>query len=112
MKGMNDMNANNEVDILTQALMLAGSVAQADKAQQLKHLERLKQSHVLAQATTLEVHRELKRLSLLTVSSAIRFVENSKQSDAKLTLKNGQKAAKELGRLKRLAQRREKLVSD
>lgn len=109
---MNDMNANNEVDVLTQALMLAGSVVQADKAQQLKHLARLKQSHELTQATTLEAHRELKRLTLLTVSSAIRFVKNGKQSDAKLTLKNGQKAAKELGRLKRMAQRREKAVSD
>lgn len=106
------MNVNNEVDILTHAVMLAGSVVQADKAQQLKYLAQLKQSHELAQATTLEVHRELKRLALLTVSSAIRFVEKGKQSDAKLTMKNGQKAAKELGRLKRMAQRIEKAVGD
>ena len=106
------MNANNEVDILTHALMLAGSVVQADRERQLKHLARLKQSSELAQSTTLEVHRELKRLTLLTVSSAIRFVESRKQSDAKLTMKNGQKASKELGRLARLAQRFEKAVGD
>ena len=106
------MNANNEVDILTHALMLAGSVVQADRERQLNHLARLQRSSELAQSTTLEVHRELKRLTLLTVSSAIRFVESRKQSDAKLTMKNGKKAASELCRLARQARRYEKAVGD
>jgi len=40
------------------------------------------------------------------VNAAIRYCSSGKQSDAKLTRRNGNEVAKELGRLKRLAHRK------
>ena len=99
------MDANNELDILGEALTLVGSVLREDKEQLLKYLTQLKRWEYIVQYTALEAHSEVKRLTLLTIISAIRFVEHNKQSDYELTMKNGRKAAIELSHLNRLAQR-------
>ena len=100
-------NANKEVDILTDATLLAGTVYRLENDEvRKKYLSLLRDAEAQAMETTLDAHKTLKRLVLLTVRSAIRLAEHGKQSDAKLTYKNGKAVGQELARLARLAKRR------
>ncbi|MGY3187151.1 hypothetical protein [Lysinibacillus sp. TE18511] len=101
-------NADSEVEILTNATVLAGSLLTADASKREAMLPKLKALETEVKATQLDVHRNLRRLVIMTVSAAIRYGTSGKQSDAKRTRKHGNEVAKELGRLKRLAQRRER----
>ena len=106
-KGMREMNnADREVAILTNATLVAGSLLKADASKRETMLPKLKALETEVKATQLEVHKNLKRLVIMTLNAAIRYGANGKQSDAKLTRKHGNEVAKEFGRLKRLAQRR------
>lgn len=101
------MNANQEIDILTAACMLASAALQAeDSGQKERTIARLQHYESAIEAVAIPAHMTLKRLVLQTVRSAIRFLQTGKSSDEKLTRRNGEKVSRELGRLKRLAQRR------
>ncbi len=87
--------------------MLAAAALQAEDAgQKERTIARLQQYESAIETVAIPAHMTLKRLVLQTIRSAIRFLEKGKQSDEKLTRRNGEKVSKELGRLKRLAQRR------
>lgn len=100
-------NTDREIDILTNATLLAGTLLDADSNKRESMLPKLKALEIEVKATQLEVHKNLKRLVIMTVNAAIRYCSSGKQSDAKLTRRNGNEVAKELGRLKRLAHRKE-----
>lgn len=100
-------NTDREIDILTNATLLAGALLDADSNKRESMLPKLKALEIEVKATQLEVHKNLKRLVIMTVNAAIRYCSSGKQSDAKLTRRNGNEVAKELGRLKRLAHRKE-----
>lgn len=99
-------NADKEVEILTNATLLAGALLKADASKREAMLPKLKALEMEVKATQLEVHKNLKRLVIMTVNSAIRYCSTGKQSDAKLTRRHGIEVANEFSRLKRLAQRR------
>lgn len=99
-------NADREIEILTNATLLAGALVDADTNKREAMLPKLKALETEVKATQLEVHKNLKRLVIMTVNAAIRYGNSGKQSDAKLTRRNGNEVAKELGRLKRLAHRK------
>lgn len=99
-------NADKEAEILTNATLLAGALLKADASKREAMLPKLKALETEVKSTQLEVHKNLKRLVIMTLNAAIRYGTNGKQSDAKLTRRHGNEVAKEFGRLKRLAQRR------
>lgn len=99
-------NTDREIEILTNATLLAGALLDADRSKREAMLPNLKAFEKEVKVTQLEVHKNLKRLVIMTVNAAIRYCSTGKQSDAKLTRRNGNEVAKELGRLKRLAQRK------
>jgi len=106
-KGLWKMNnADREIEILTNATLLAGALLNADERKREAMLPKLKAIETEVKATQLEVHKNLKRLVIMAVNAAIRYCSSGKQSDAKLTRRNGNEVAKELGRLKRLAHRK------
>lgn len=100
-------NTDREIEILTNATLLAGALLDADERNRESMLPKLKAIETKIKATQLEVHKNLKRLVIMTVNAAIRYCSSGKQSDAKLTRRNGNEVAKELGHLKRLAHRKE-----
>ncbi|QSB09318.1 hypothetical protein JTI58_20280 [Lysinibacillus fusiformis] len=100
-------NIDREIEILTKATLLAGALLDAVTSKRESMLPKLKELEDEVKATQLEVHKNLKRLVIMTVNAAIRYCSSGKQSDAKLTRRNGNEVAKELGRLKRLAHRKE-----
>lgn len=101
------MNANQEIGILTAACMLAAAALQAEDAgQKERTIARLQQYESAIETVAIPAHMTIKRLVQQTVRSAIRFLQTDKQSDAKLTRRNGADVAAEFGRLKRAAQRR------
>lgn len=99
-------NTDREIVILTNATVLAGALLDAEVSKRESMLPKLKAIETEVKATQLEVHKKLKRLVIMTVNAAIRYCSSGKQSDAKLTRRNGNEVAKELGRLKRLAHRK------
>ncbi|GED65135.1 hypothetical protein [Lysinibacillus fusiformis] len=99
--------ADKEIEVLTNATVLAGTLLTADESKREAMLPKLKALETEVKATQLEVHKNLKRLVIMTVNSAIRYCSSGKPSDAKLTRRHGNEVAKELGRLKRLAHRKE-----
>ncbi|WP_427108658.1 hypothetical protein [Lysinibacillus xylanilyticus] len=100
-------NADKEAEILTNATLMAGALLKVDESKREAMLPKLKALETEVKATQLEVHKNLKRLVILTVNAAIRYGTSGKQSDAKLTRRHGKEVAKEFSRLKRLAQRKE-----
>lgn len=100
-------NTDREIEILTNATLLAGALLDADSNKRESMLPKLKAIETVVKATQLDVHKNLKRLVIMTLNAAIRYCSSGKQSDAKLTRRNGNEVAKELGRLKRLAHRKE-----
>lgn len=103
------MDFNAENDLLTHATLLAGASLQAEDASQKERtIIRLQEYETAIQAVSLPEHATLKRLVLQTVRSAIRFLQTGKQSDAKLTRRNGGNVAAEFGRLKRASRRAER----
>lgn len=101
------MDFNAEINLLTESCMLAAGALQAEDAgQKERTIARLREYEAVIETVETPTHMTLKRLVLQTVRSAIRFLETSKQSDAKLTRRNGADVAAEFGRLKRAAQRR------
>lgn len=99
-------NTDREIEVLTNATLLAGALLDADSNKRESMLPKLKAIETEVKATQLELHKNLKRLVIMTVNAAIRYCASGKQSDAKLTRRNGNEVAKELGRLKRLAHRK------
>ncbi|KAB0442611.1 hypothetical protein [Lysinibacillus fusiformis] len=99
-------NIDREIEILTKATLLAGALLDAVTSKRESMLPKLKELEDEVKATQLEVHKNLKRLVIMTVNAAIRYCSSGKQSDAKLARRNGNEVAKELGRLKRLARRK------
>ena len=99
-------NTDREIVILTNATLLAGAILSADISKRESMLPKLKAIETEVKATQLDVHKNLKRLVIMTLNAAIRYFSSGKQSDAKLTRRNGNEVAKELGRLKRLAHRK------
>lgn len=99
-------NADREIEILTNATLLAGAILNAEVSKREAMLPKLKVLENEAKATQLEVHKNLKRLVIMSVNAAIRYCSTGKQSDAKLTRRHGNEVAKELGRLKRHAKRK------
>lgn len=103
-KGLRKMNnADREIEILTNATLLAGALLNADERKRESMLPKLKVLENEVKMAQLDVHKNLKRLVIMTVNAAIRYSSSGKQSDAKLARRNGNEVAKELGRLKRLA---------
>lgn len=99
-------NTDREIEILTNATLLAGALLDADTNKREAMLPKLKAIETEVKATHLDVHKNLKRLVIMTVNAAIRYCSSGKQSDTKLARRNGNEVAKELGRLKRLARRK------
>lgn len=102
------MNVSNEIDVLQHATMTAAAALTATESQKQKTLALLKDYEVAVQDVKTDVHQRLKKDVILTIRAAIRYLTTGKQSDAKLTRRNGEKVAIEFGRLKRLAQRSER----
>lgn len=90
---------DNDLHALTHAVLLAGSVIQAEKAQRARYLPHLIQAQQLAENTDIEAHSELKRIALAAVKNTIQYVKTGRFIGAKLTRVAGARFEKELQRL-------------
>ncbi|MEG0471090.1 MAG: hypothetical protein RR588_02035 [Solibacillus sp.] len=101
------MPTEYQVKVITSATVAAGSVLKANDTQKLKLVHILKlHEHEIAEFEK-GAHTKLGRSALLTIRSALRYIQTGKKSDSKLVVKNGHIVAAEFGRLKRAAYRRE-----